>query len=476
MKNKSLPKIFVVAAREFWVTVRTKGYLITTFGMPLFLAMYIGIALIPSLLIEKKEAEKRIAGVVDYAGVIDFDAISEVSRLSESVQAMARDMGAQVPPTMDELKDMQEKALAEREAFDDVIPGPAGETGEENNTKKKKEKTPRSIKVSRYESEEEARADLDSEVIFSYFVVPVDYMDTGIINAYTKNSSLMSSNRWKSSFLRKGIYAGLFKNEINPALYARLIAPVDLIEHNISDTGETKERDVMEDVQKLGVPFAFAFLLMISMMMGGGFLITGLAEEKENRVMEVILSSATARQFFWGKLLGLGTASFIQFLIWMCIVMAVAGMGVVLAMVALEIPLSLVVLSLLYYLGGYFLFGSLMLGSAALGTNLRESQQLSMVWSMMNVIPMIGMILIIGEPNGIFARVLSYIPFTAPVTVVARLATGKMPLWEVPLTLATLFAGTWLAIRLGSKLFRFGLLMYGKKPSLKETWRWLREA
>ncbi len=117
-----------------------------------------------------------------------------------------------------------------------------------------------------------------------------------------------------------------------------------------------------------------------------------------------------------------------------------------------------------------------MAGLGSLGNNFRESQQTSMVASLAAVFPVMFNVIILAQPNGTFARVLSFMPLTAPVTMVMRVGATQVAWWEILLSAAILVASLFFFLRLAAKLFRLGTLMYGKRPSAVEIVRWLREA
>jgi ABC-2 type transport system permease protein len=181
-----------------------------------------------------------------------------------------------------------------------------------------------------------------------------------------------------------------------------------------------------------------------------------------------------------GKVLGLGAAGLIQLVVWSSVGIAAAVATALLA--SPDIPLML--LCLLFFMTGYLTIGTLMAGTGALGNTLKESQQMASLWSLLAVLPpAVTWFLITDEPLGTLARVLSYIPFTAPITMMMRLGAagppwraGGVPYWDLGLALAALLLGAWIGIKLGGKLFRLGVLMTGKKPKLRVLWRMLRTA
>ena len=123
------------------------------------------------------------------------------------------------------------------------------------------------------------------------------------------------------------------------------------------------------------------------------------------------------------------------------------------------------------------MLGSLMTGTGALGSNARETQQMAAIWSTLTILPpALTWIGILDAPNGGLARALGWFPLTAPIVMMLRLGTGQVPWWDVLVAILCLVAGVYLSVRVSGALFRLGLLMYGKRPTLKEIFRQLRHA
>jgi ABC-2 type transport system permease protein len=133
-------------------------------------------------------------------------------------------------------------------------------------------------------------------------------------------------------------------------------------------------------------------------------------------------------------------------------------------------------LSVVYFLLGYLLFAGLMAGTGVLGNSPQESGQLSAFWTLASVIPMFLLAPISESPNSWLARGLSFFPLTAPVTMLLRVSAGEVPMLDVVISIAVLIIGIVAAIMGAAKIFRAAALMYGKRPSLREIMRWLREA
>jgi ABC-2 type transport system permease protein len=222
----------------------------------------------------------------------------------------------------------------------------------------------------------------------------------------------------------------------------------------------------------------FGILLIITVFSSSGYLLRGVAEEKTSRVIEIILSSVSAQQLLAGKVMGLGALGLTQVTVWALSVTALsAGSGAVLGV---NIPLvsrpEVFVLALIYFLLGFLLYAVLMGSVGALGTTMQESQQLGGIFSLMAAVPLFFGGLLFSNPDMGLARILSWFPLTAPTTMMIRLPLTEVPLLEIIGSLVVLLMTIPAVLWAGSKVFRMGLLMYGKRPTLGQVLRTLREA
>ena len=217
----------------------------------------------------------------------------------------------------------------------------------------------------------------------------------------------------------------------------------------------------------------------MSIFTSSGFLLQGLGEEKENRIIEILLSSVSARQLLTGKVLGLGAAGLVQMLVWLLSARWLAGMasttiGGLLS--TLQIPGNLLVLGIVYFILGYLLFAVLMAGVGSISTTSREGQQLSTIFTMIGVIPFMLAPFIMENPNHVVTQALTLFPITAPITIMIRLGLADIPVWELAVSITLLVASIIGALLLAAKVFRTFLLMYGKGPGFGEIIRSLRKA
>ena len=330
-----------------------------------------------------------------------------------------------------------------------------------------------------YEDEAVARAALLADEIESYMVIPEEYLQSGKIMAYSKSSSFLSSSISISkenvqSFFTDHLLAG----QVDPTLQARVVDPVQLTPVALDEQGEPTTSGPMAFVSTFVVPYLFALLLMITIFTSSGFLLQGVGEEKENRVIEILLSSLSTTQLLAGKILGLGALGLTQMLVWLGAGIALlSGAAALFALSGLlVISASTIILGLIYFLLGYLLFATMMASAGALGSTAREGQQISGIFSFLSAVPFMFGNFIMMDPNSLLAKILSFFPLTAPITMMMRLALTAIPPREVAISLVLLILGILGILWAGGKLFRLGLLMYGKRPSVAEMWHALRQA
>jgi len=330
-----------------------------------------------------------------------------------------------------------------------------------------------------YESEEAAKAALLAGEISSYMVIPADYLQTGRITAYSKSSSFFSSAISVSEENVQAFFADhLLAGQVDPMLRARVVDPVKLTPVALDEQGNPTTSGPWAFVSTFVVPYVFAILLMIIIFTSSGFLLQGVGEEKENRVIEILLSSMSTTQLLAGKIIGLGALGLTQILVWLGAGFALmSGAATLFALAGLlTISITPVILGLVYFLLGYLLYATMMASAGALGSTAREGQQIAGIFSFMSALPFMFANFLIMEPNSLLAKILSFFPLTAPITMMIRSALTAIPAWEVALSIVVLILAIAGALWAGGKLFRLGLLMYGKRPSVREMWRALRQA
>lgn len=251
------------------------------------------------------------------------------------------------------------------------------------------------------------------------------------------------------------------------------------------------EKDVKSNAEiASGIGYACGFLIYFILLIYGSQVMMGVMEEKTNRIAEVMVSSIRPFQLMLGKIVGIGMVALTQLLLWVFFVFLIYNLtasagkidmmsGVVGSMqyvfTSINIPLVLFCFAF-YLLGGFFFYASLYAAmGSAVNEDMREAQSLSFPITLIVIFAIFTMTIAMGDPTGKLAFWASIIPFTSPIVMMARIpfgVPGTVPYWELALSMFLLIAGfiftTWFA----GKIYRTGILMYGKKPSWKEMLKW----
>jgi len=241
----------------------------------------------------------------------------------------------------------------------------------------------------------------------------------------------------------------------------------------IDEQGNIKEKK--SGIGGFLVPYALAMLLIFGIITSSGYLMQGIVEEKESRTGELLLSSLSADQLLKGKILGYGSVGLVQIGIWI-LVGLIMIFNSPLAGLSVGIEISWVfALAILYFILGYFLFAVSIACAASISTSTREAQQTSMIFTMFAIVPLMFAQFIIMAPNSMVAKVLTYFPYTSPFITMMRLPLVEVPFYEIALSIAILIISVGLVTKLSAKIFRMGMLMYGKRANLRDIMGFLKE-
>jgi ABC-2 type transport system permease protein len=221
------------------------------------------------------------------------------------------------------------------------------------------------------------------------------------------------------------------------------------------------------------IPFFFMYLMFMGIAIMGKDLLNGIIEEKNSRIIEVLLSALSPFELMAGKILGLGAVSLTVIGLW-----AGGAYGAARWLgLPIEITPGLGVAFVIYYVLGFLLFSSIMVAAGSVCNSLKETQSLMMPFMLVAIVPMLAWLRLVQDPHGSLARALSFVPPMTPMVMILRLAsTPDIGIAEVLFTMALLAATVIGAIWIAAKVFRTGILLYGKRPGLGEVLRWLRQA
>jgi len=411
-----------VIRREYLQRVRNRWFILSTAGIPLL--MIAGMA-IPIIMEARSDARERVIVIVDQTGALYDDV---VEGLGESFEV------ERVPYTQDVIQELDER-IAEGQIGGFLLLD--DETMSAGNAVFRGNEKPGTVR----------RMRIQRAVV----------------------QSVLRSRLGETRSDEQGLDALLSGGDIQY---------VNLVEYGLAD-GEREAGMV--------AGFVGAFMLYMVILLYGVQVMRAVLEEKTTRIVEIIISTVKPWQLMLGKILGVGAVGLTQLAIWMLCLVLLATVGLPYLVVArpelLEVKELLdllpigggIVLFLAFFVTGYFLYSSLYAAVAAMCSSDEEAQQSQLPVTMLLIVPMMFLAPTMEDPNGPLATWLSFVPFFSPVLMFPRYIGGA-PLWQVGLSLVlvalTVVAVAWVA----GRIYRVGILMQGKRPTLPELMRWVRES
>jgi ABC-2 type transport system permease protein len=310
----------------------------------------------------------------------------------------------------------------------------------------------------------------------AYFVLDKDCVEgNGRIRCYTR-SSKMSDLDFVST--AENLLNGAVVNRrcklqnVSPALLAELRRRVPVEQIDISSTSQEKQRKEGEQIVKTMVPFFFLFLMFMGIFGNGQQMLTSIIEEKSSRIIEVLLSAVSPFQLMAGKILGIAAIGLTVIAMWGVAAYATAerqGLNI-------EVPVELMLYFAVYYILGFLLFSTILAAIGSVCNTIKEAQSMMMPISLIFVLPMMAWPLFVEHPEGTPAKAISFFPLLTPMIMILRISSSPdVSLVEILATMAVLAATVLAVMWAGAKIFRTGILMYGKRPRLREVVRWLRQ-
>jgi ABC-2 type transport system permease protein len=321
-------------------------------------------------------------------------------------------------------------------------------------------------------SEGEADRSLRAGIIGEYYVVPSTYPDTPDIQRVelaSRGLDIAAVERRPSqeAVLGSALQAALLgRGGVEPDLALRILSPVRV-------TAVSVEGEPVSDAAPVAsflVPFAFALLFTMSIFITSGYLLQSVTEEKENRVVEILLSSVPSLPLMAGKVLGLGAAGLTQVAIW--VITALLALPLISAQVGdlgdLTLSPAVLVLAVVYFVLGYLAYGAIFAAIGAVAPGNREAQQYSSFFGFIAVVPLIfSSLFLTGDLDSPLVWVMALFPLSSPCAMLMVLAIApSIPVVMVTLSLAVLVVFVVLATVASARVFRATLLLYGVRPSM----------
>ena len=316
-----------------------------------------------------------------------------------------------------------------------------------------------------FDTIESATLALDNAELDTFFVITPLYLQTGDVRLYSYGQVSEETRDTIEVFIVENLTSNI-SSDVPPE---RLIDPI-----NADIYIESLQRELtFEGIIGLFLtPVIFAVVLLMALQLSSTFLMAGVIEEKSNHIMEILITSITPYQLLSGKLLGLGALGLIQILLWLGLGLVGATFGGNIEFLSgIILPFDFVIVVIIYFLLTYFLYSSLLAGIGAVMGSEQESRTLAGVVSMLTAIPFFFFSVLIMNPESPIFTVLMYFPFTAGMTYMMKYPFVPISLPEVLISLSILGLSTLLVTWASAKVFRWALLLYGKKPSIMTIFR-----
>jgi ABC-2 type transport system permease protein len=330
------------------------------------------------------------------------------------------------------------------------------------------------MKLVRYDTQDGAKAALLRDDVSEYIVISSTYTQTGVIDRYTLEKQLETPPA-TSAAIKNFLTSNMLSGKVTEGTIDLVESPLRLAVTRLTETGAIAEEQ--GGYGNFVIPGVFSLLLALSLNFFAGYMVQGLGEEKESRLIEVLLSSVSARQLLTGKVLGLGVAGLVQVVVWLVslpLLLNLASSAFGGFFSGIQIPGNFIFLGIVYFVLGYLLFAALSAGVGAISPSAREGQQLSLIYSLFAIVPLWFSSLLLIFPKSPIWIVLSIFPVTAPVATMLRIGVSDVAAWELAVSIVVLLLSVIAVLILSIKVFRAYLLMYGKRPNLGEIIRNIR--
>lgn len=427
-----MDKLKAIIKREYLIRVRSKGFLFGTIASPLLLILYMTV---PMLMVKLSSHQTHQLAIVDEFG--DEQLYRNIEQL------LLRDNN--------NLREVEKQGEADRYVLRrEVVATPAESVAKQKALNEQ----------------------LASGQLSAYVVLPKDALAKGHFPYFAKNVGDLSTK-------------GRVSAAISEAVVARRMAQAGLDANRVNDLSREVSLDTInregqrEEGQTFFLTFGLIMAIYVSILVYGLTVMRGVIEEKQWRIIEVLLSSVKPVQLMIGKLIGIGLVGLTQFAVWALTGSLVTMVGSMPLLKLTNTPIPnfspmLMFFFVLYFVLGYFLYATLYAIVGAIVSNEEDGQQMQIPVTMTIMIPIMLSVLVMQDPNSTTSTVLSFVPFFSPILMFMRISFQTPPAWQIALSIVLMLVTIGAMIWLAAKIYRVGVLMYGKRPSLPEVARWLK--
>ena len=440
-----MKKFLAVVKREYIQRVRAKMFIVSTVLLPAVMSLFV---VVPALIFSIQTPPVRVA-IVDQTGKI-YPQIRQSLISEESTNPENRNDNSNAT------RGFARRALGSF-ALEEVNP--------------------------QQRSLDQIRADLDQRLkakeLDGYIVLPPDFIATGQAEFFNRNPSDIFSMRQLQTAINRAVREQrLINANVDSQTRVELFKPVEIQGVQVGGIpGQARNSGAV-----FGLVFTVGFVMYLAILMYGQIVLGAVIEEKETRIAEILFSSVKPFALMMGKLVGVSLVALTQLAIWGLAFGAFALYGVnLLASQGFQtslpgIPLSYYIYFGLFFLLGYFIYSTIYAMVGSMVTTAQEGGQLAMPIILILVVSFYLFWPVSRSPDSPFSFWVSMIPFTAPVAMTVRIVTQTPPFWQIALSLLIGFASVLLLMWITSRIYRIGMLMYGKRASIPEAIRWARQA
>lgn len=438
-----MTKLLAVVKREYIQRVRAKMFIVSTILLPAVMSLF---GIVPAIIFSIETPPLRLA-VVDQTGEM-------YSQLKQSLDNDSPDPDSQSDNT-NQLRTLPRRGYGTFR-LEEVSAG--------------------------NQSLDEIRANLEQRMrareLDGYLILPPDFLSHGKAEFFNNNpGDIISSRALQSALNRATREQRLIEAKVDNKTRQELFKPVNLEGVSISAAGQERNAG-----GRFALVFGMGLVMYLAILMYGQIILGSVVEEKETRIAEILFSSVKPFTLMMGKLVGVSLVALTQLAIWGLAfsVFALYGVGVLAARgVSASIPgvpLSHFFYFGLFFLLGYFMYATLYALVGSMVTTAQEGGQLAMPIILILVVSFYLFLPVSRSPDSPFSFWVSIIPFTAPVAMVVRIVTQTPPFWQIALSLVIGFGTVLVIMYVASRIYRVGMLMYGKRASIPEAIRWARQA
>ncbi len=437
-------QVRAIVRREYLTRVKSKGFWIATLLLPLAMA---ALVFIPSLIMMKTKAELRLT-VVDAVGGLGDELARRLAQAEEKPnenQAAASESKQLGRDSETEIANID--ATVEIAAADPTM-----------------------------QRAELDRRTLAGEIDAWIWIGPENLAANSVEYHAESVSNFMTQRRLEKELANVFSESKLAAAGYDAAKVVELTRPVDLETLKVTEEGTKAEAGMAG----FFLAYLLFFLLYTVVAIYGGLVMNGVLEEKSSRIIEVLLATTTAKELLIGKLIGISLAGLTQLGVWAVALGVLTAPGVIGALASgfadaiPTIPPMVLVHFLLHFLLGFFLYASFYAAIGAATNSVQEAQPFTGIVFPFLVAPVLFMMPVINDPDSMLATVLSLIPVFTPLLMMLRIAVKTPPAWQIALGYLLTTAFVWGMVAFCARIYRVGVLMYGKRPTFRELGRWLR--